>query len=171
MRDLHELALLPCSGQASPPPTASQIAVVERLVGKTLPKSYVDFLSFCNGCYTERNWFIVETDWGQSYHLVAGFYTISAETKDTDDSGEVVSQYRHRGPGVPRDIVPIALTPLGDIIYLDLRKAANGRVVLLQHERPVWASGKMPANTALIVFVAPSFEAFLDLLTDPPEEE
>jgi hypothetical protein len=98
MRDLHELELLPCSGQASLPPTVQQVAVVERLVGKSLSEEYVAFLASCNGCYTNKNWPTIETPWGQRSYLVAAFYTISADAKDTDNSDEVAWQYRHRGP-------------------------------------------------------------------------
>ena len=170
MRDLDELGLQPCGRTMLPPPTDEQLALVERVVGHALPVSYVEFLRVCNGCYPSLEFFWVETEWGARGYLVAAFYTISAETRDTLDSDEVAWQYHHRGSGVPRGIVPIAMTPFGDKIYLDLTKRGGGRVVLAQHGRPAWASGNLSANTDLVIYVAPSFEAFLDLLTETPDE-
>jgi hypothetical protein len=63
------------------------------------------------------------------------------------------------------------MTPFGDNIFLDLTRRGKGRVLLERHGRPAWASGNLPANTDLVIYVAPSFEAFLDMLTDIPEEE
>jgi hypothetical protein len=171
MRDLHDLGLIPCAGMAVPPPTTRQLALVERLVGSPLPESYIAFQRFCNGCVPEWNWFKVETPWGWEEYIVAGFYTISTESADAEDPDEVVWQYLHRGEEVPHGIMPIGLTSLGDLIYLDLTNDGNGRVVLAQHGLPAWASGKFPANTDLVIYVAPSFEAFLALLHEPPEEE
>ena len=171
MRDLHELGLESNSGRAIPPPSPEQLALVEKLVGHPLPQSYVDFLRFCNVCHPIPNFFRVQTEWGTRGYLVAAFFPISANTANTDDSSEVAWHYRHRGPGVPRGIVPIAMTPFGDEIYLDLTSRGNGRVVLAQHGLPAWASGNLPAKADLVIYVAPSFEAFVDMLTDVPEEE
>ncbi len=171
MRDLQELGLQTCGRDVLPPPTAQQIALVEEIIGRPLPQSYLTFLRFCNGCAPRLDYFTVENEWGEHGYLVAAFYHISAKTVDTDDSSEVVWQYINGDPEIPDEIVPIALTPFGDSIYLDLTELGDGRVVLEQHGLPEWASGTLPANTDLVIYVAPSFEAFLDLLITMPEEE
>jgi hypothetical protein len=170
MRDVQELGLQP-DGSRTPPPTGEQIALVERLVGRSLPADYLALLRSCNGCQPTLDYFTVETAWGLQDYQVGAFYALSAATADTDDSGEVVWRYLNGDPDVPPGVLPIGLTPLGDEIYLDLTERGAGRVVLVQHELPAWASGDLPANTELLFEVAPSFAAFLDMLTVTPEEE
>lgn len=171
MRQLRELGLRPCQPPRLPPPGPAPLALVEGLVGAALPESYVAFLRFCNGCYPARGWFRIATPWGEREHSVAAFYSITTAAADTDDDSEVAWQYLHRDPDAPSGMLPIAMTPLGDGIYLDLTAEGQGCVLLAQHGLPAWASGSLPANTDLVLYVAPSFEAFVDMLTEPPDEE
>ena len=109
MRDLNELNLNEGGRRvAALPPTAHQLAVVEQLVGATLPETYIRFLQFSNGGHPERNLFEIERD-GQRFGWgVNSFFHIASDVETTDDVGDVVWNYHHRWPGTPRELLPIA---------------------------------------------------------------
>src|SRR5207249_1955472 len=143
----------------TPPPTSNQVALVERLVGVKLPETYVEFLRFSNGGHPEVDTFDFDAagrhmEWG-----INRFFRLSTGPMAGSDDGEdVISQYQHRWPGAPREILPIAGDGLGNLICLDLTKEGNGRVVLWVHDRE-WP----------LLQVAESFEELIDALRLNPD--
>ncbi len=173
MRDLHELKLnIHGEPVTISPPTAHQLAVVERLVGTKLPAAYVEVLHFSNGGYPELDTFYVEVE-EKGYReawSVNNFFSITSDDPLTEDTDEVLWNYRHRWDEAPREIVPIARNAFSDKICLDLTPEGNGQVVLFAYQLPEWARGALPAADVLLP-VAPSFEAFIDSLTTDPEAD
>jgi hypothetical protein len=139
-----------------PPPTEAEIALLEDLLGTQLPAAYIDFLMFSNGGCTALDVF----DGGDREGEIPldHFFHISS---DVDSIEGVLWQYRHRWPGAPREMLPVADDGFGDKICIDLTKSGKGRVVVWLHERP-----EDP-----ILEVAESFEEFIDSLYEFTEEE
>ena len=173
MRDLHELKLSVYGEPVTtPPPTADQLSLVERLIGAKLPAAYVEFLRFSNGGYPQLRTFYVEVE-EKGYRetwSISSFFSITSDDLLTEDTEEVPWNYWHRWDEAPREVLPIACTAFGDLICLDLTPEGNGRVVLWAHEVPEWARGTLPAADVLLP-VAPSFEAFIDSLTTDPDAD
>ncbi len=156
MRDLNELNITHPGRPIMPPPTPEQIAFVENLVGAKLPSSYVALLMFSNGGCPEVCIFYDRTEGSHKEWSIDHFFHI---TSDLDSTGNVVLYYRHRWPGAPREILPIADNGFGDLICLDLTEPGRDRVIVWVHDDP-----DLP-----IVEVADSFEEFIDSLTLPPD--
>lgn len=173
MRDLRELGLNDAGAPVkTPAPTQAQLAIVERMVGATLPVAYVEFLQFSNGGHPKLNTFPVNVG-DRSYSAlwsVNNFFSISSDDMTTEDTDEVIWRYQQRPRKLPSTLLPVADNSVGDEVFLDLSDTGAGRVVLLALARPPWARRTLPSADVLLP-VADSFAEFIDLLAADPDVE
>lgn len=158
MRDLIELPM-DHHGKpvATPPPTGGQIALVERLLKAPLPEDYVAFLRFSNGGHPQLDTFYITRDGAREPWTIDHFFHVAADSPATEDTRDVLWQYRTLEPDLPQRFLPIADNGFGDLLLLDLTDGGQGRVVLWVHDED-WP----------LFEVAESFAGLIDGLTTYP---
>jgi cell wall assembly regulator SMI1 len=146
--------------RAKPAPTAGQLTAIEKLLGASLPPSFLEFLKVANGGYVE---YVIDVPFGEGRSEELSFCGIfSADDGDFCDEtfvGEIRSarQYKQVPPGV----LPFARDGGGSMAYLDLSPEGKGRVVAFVEGLPEWAGRR--TNSAFIE-LAPSFDEYVSKL-------
>jgi hypothetical protein len=158
MRDFSELPMDHHGGPVTiPPPTPSQLALIERLLGVPLPEDYVAFLHYSNGGHPALDTFYVSRAGDREPWMIDHFLRVTADSLATEDTSEVVWQYLALQPHPPREFLPIAEDAFGDILFLDLTREGAGRVLFWVRDED-WP----------LFEVAGSFGALIDGLTSYP---
>jgi hypothetical protein len=159
MRDVAELQFGPYgSGRPYPPPSLESIGEYEDHFHVRLPPSYVAFLRVANGGAAKVN----AVRLGNDYVRVNDFYGLGSRERgehrapiDGWDYGNLWAETRVRGNLLGERTVPIGESGGADIFFLDCRHTP-APVRLLD------------GSTREIRDVAPSFDAFVDALTERP---
>jgi hypothetical protein len=151
MRDLAELDLKQFGrDKPRPKPSDQEIDRIEKLTGKKLPDSYLQFLDYSNGGSPLLDTFICDgNDWS-----VDNFFPLTSEHDKIEYFISVEWSYKHRWTGAIKEILPIGSDPFGNLICLDLSSSEYKKVILWAHDAP----GDQ------IKIVANSFEEFIDQL-------
>lgn len=134
-----------------PPPSLQDIADFESTFGVKLPAEYLEFLKFANGGHPFRGWFSPSGYGG--YWDVNLFYHLTSDRNEDLGLWSETKTWQHYAT---YPIIPIADDPCGDQIVL-----AYDTLV---------PNVKLIIEGSLMVDVAPSFEAFIDLLEFPVDE-
>src|SRR3954451_19056168 len=161
MRGMHELEM-DRHGEpvTTPQPTAQQLAVIERLIGISLPTDYVTFLRFSNGGHPKPDTFYIERAGNREPWSIDHFLKISSDSLATSDTEEVLWHYQALRPDIPREFLPIADDGFGDLLFLDMTEMGKGSVIFWVREEADWP----------LFEVAGSFGEFIDELTVYPED-
>jgi len=138
-------------------------AALERLLGCMLPSDYAAFLLRYNGglptpqTVPVQNWLA-----GGTHADVYSLHRLGRDpANDTYDLRWALGCYLGR---MPQGLLPIGDNGSGDQFCMWLVGEERGAVVLWDHE-----AEHCPATHANLYRVAPTFTAFLELLTDPPD--
>jgi hypothetical protein len=138
------------------PPTDEQVASVERKLGYTLPKAYVELMKYQNGGIPKNTNHRTKepTSWSVDHIAIAGIFSIGG-AKPCSLCGEFGSQFWADEWGYPEIGVYFADCPSAghDMICLDYRECGpNGepRVVHIDQECDY-----------KVTFVASNFESFV----------
>lgn len=145
---------------AKPAPTARQIAAVERVLGASLPTSFVEFLAVANGGYCE---YVVDVPLGDGSTEEMSFCGIFSVDEGTFCDETLVGEIRagREYAKIPEGVLPFARDGGGSILYLDLSPEGRGRVVAFVTGLPDWAGSR---SESALVELAPSFDAYVDSL-------
>lgn len=156
MRDLDELNVNEGGRPVTRrPPTATEIAAFESEHGVSLPDAYLRLLRHANGGHPELDSFVpADSDDDTDRWQVNSFYFLDADAEHPESLWRAARAWR----AVLGDRrIPVAQDGGGNQIYLDCT-TAPAAVRLSVHDAGF--SSRL---------VAPSFEAFLDLLGDDPD--
>lgn len=128
----------------------SRLAEAEKLLGRDLPGSYVEFLA----SHRSRDFFDGYLASNPDYWGIRAVFEIG-DGSAHDQADQV---FRLVGEVIPKLMFPVADDPAGDLYLLDLSNDA--RVVLWSHER-----GESDDSVAE---VATSFQEFVGLIRESP---
>jgi hypothetical protein len=145
------------------PISEEDLAALERQLESPLPPEYAAFLRTQNGGSPTPDTVTVQA-WPQGgpdtdVRMLYGYG--SDPRGDTYDLRWNLDCYVGR---MPSGLLPIATTSCGDQLCLWLTGDLRGAVVLWDHQ-----AEHHPPTHSNLHFVAPSFTAFLDLLTEAPD--
>ncbi|MBI1889933.1 MAG: SMI1/KNR4 family protein [Burkholderiales bacterium] len=145
---------------AKPPPTESQLRVIEDELGAKLPLSFKEYLNVANGGYLEYM-IDVPIGTGQIEGLsFCGLFSADIGTFcDETFVGEIRSGREYTK--IPKGVLPFARDGGGSIVYLDLTSEGNGRVVAFVEGLPGWAGKR---TESAFVQLASSFDEYVDKL-------
>jgi cell wall assembly regulator SMI1 len=136
-----------------------QIAQAERQLGVSLPSDYRDFLLAHNGGHPRPNVFPLFGNKSGDQAMLEWFFGIhSGENYNLMDEA---SYFRDR---VPRNLLPIAADPGGNLICLSVSGPDRGIIYFWAHEEEV-EEGEMPGFDN-VYFVAGSFSDLINNLTE-----
>ena len=138
------------------------IRTFELQLGISLPDDYRRFLLAHNGGQPEPGAFPVFSFAVGDYAVLNRFLGIR-QGEYEDLANYYVNVFRGRIPG---DLLPIASDPGGNLICLSVAGPDRGRVYFWFHEEES-DEGQSPGYSN-IYFIADSFSALLDSLTEPP---
>ena len=114
------------------PVTDEDIARVEARFGCTLPAPYVAFLRQHNGGMPEPNEFVGIDP--RDVARVDFFFIIEGDDKmNLIEEAAFFREYHD----VPKSLLPIARTPMGDIICIGIGQKVHGAVFFWSHDHPV----------------------------------
>lgn len=135
---------------AKPPPTETQLAIIETLLGANLPASFREFLRVANGGYLQ---YVVDVPSASGRIEQLCFDRIFSADEGTflDETfiGEIRSAREYAK--IPQGVLPFARDGGGSVVYLDLSCDGNGRVVAFVMGLPEWA-GLRTLHRGRIVF-------------------
>jgi len=156
MRNLNELNINE-GGRlvARSAPLVADIKSFEASFGIRLPKSYITFLNHSNGGHPELDTFApIKGDNGNTW-AVNRFYFLDSDHSTSGGLWQVQNDWKDvLGP----KSVPIASDSGGNQIVLDFNSCEDGEVKLCIHDRAF----KM-------ISIAPSFDSFINLLSEDPD--
>ena len=142
--------------RAKPPPTDTQLAAVEALLGANLPASFRDFLRVANGGYLQ---YVVDVPTGSGKIEPLCFGSIFSADEGTfcDETfvGEIRSQREY--VKILQGVLPFARDGGGSVVYLDLSRKGHGRVVAFVMGLPEW-TGKR--TDSAFIELASSFDEY-----------
>lgn len=136
------------------PITEEDIKNLERSIGVSIPPSYRGFLLKNNGGRPEPNGIIINGLGGEETDIAWFNAVIDSEESNTIKStiGIIREGYPHK------NVLPIARDSGGSIFCIDLEEDADFPVVFVE------AGGAWQEKPYEPLFVAPNFEAFLDMI-------
>lgn len=130
--------------------------------GATLPESYREFLIQYNGGQPSPDAFPIQDMPLNEYGIIQALLGIETGHEWND----LRSDYNDLRGRMPATFVPIAYTPSGDFLCLDIQADGTAPVVFWD-----WYAQHHPPTYANVYGVAPSFEDFLDSLFLAPESQ
>ncbi|MCC5801853.1 SMI1/KNR4 family protein [Rossellomorea vietnamensis] len=133
---------------------------IEKIVGATLPKEYIQFLRKHNGGFPEANIVISET---APECIITSFYGT-----DVEPVHDLYSRFKTFEGRVPNRCIPIASDAGGNLVVLNVRNPNYGYVFFWDHEED---SGDKEMNLNDLCLIAPSFNEFLTLIKPAHIEE
>jgi hypothetical protein len=143
--------------RAKPAPSDTQLAAIETLLGAKLPASFRDFLRVANGGYLE---YVVDVPTGSGKIEPLCFCRIFSADEGTFCDQTFVGEIRSAREYVkiPQGVLPFARDGGGSVVYLDLTREGNGRVVAFVMGLPEWTG--LRTDSAFIE-LASSFDAYV----------
>jgi hypothetical protein len=166
--------------------TRSAIAKIADELGFELPPAYLDIACEIQGFYPKRHIFIVwdppeipvdEEDKGEPTYMVLRTFLVIAGSESGDEFGAEFTEngdvgngvstfafYRGQLPDDYRDLFPIACDYRSNIVCLDFGEGQGVLPSVVYYDR------SFPPESAVFP-VAPSFETFLDTLTESSDED
>ncbi|RUS65664.1 hypothetical protein CUZ56_02750 [Saezia sanguinis] len=139
-------------------PDANEIATLENALGASLPKSFMTYLQVANG--GQHDYLLdIPVEQGKVDAICLG------ELFCTHNDGflqEIIAEqnsYRKIPPGV----LPFA-TDGSNYAYLDLRENAQGRIAVFLEALPVESKWSRHDHKNGFFEIAPSFDAYIDML-------
>lgn len=139
--------------------TSEDLDLFEAKTGTQIPSRYRSFLLKYNGGAPYPDCFYcVEFNGERVIHGIRDFFGIHREHSDLYD----MIRASQRDDGFPRDMFPIGWDSFGNCTVVGMDGSPRaGRVYFWYHDQ---ADGEQE-----VIEVAPSFEAFLEMLCVPPE--
>lgn len=146
-------------GGAKAPPTPTEIAAIEKLLGASLPAPFLDYLQVANGGFLE--YFVDVPGDGRTDEL--SFSSLFSTARGTSLDGTFVGEIRagRELMKIPPGVLPFARDGGGSSVYLDLSTEGAGRVVAFVHGLPAWAGRRIESA---YVELASSFVEYVDRL-------
>jgi len=143
--------------RAKPPPTESQLAVIETLLGAHLPASFRDFLRVANGGYLE---YVIDVATGSGKTEPLCFGHLFSADKGTFCDRTFVGEIRtaREYQKVPQGVLPFARDGGGSLVYLDLSSKGNGRVIAFVIGLPEWTGSR---TESAFIELASSFDEYV----------
>ncbi len=155
------------------PTAASDLNDFERDRGIILPAPYREFLLDTNGGYGPEPCYLNVPDWNRtSIAMFLGLTTNETNSIRRMELGNFSKE-------IERQLVQIAIDPGGEIFVLDLRSKTYGAIYVRAHNSapnrpplidPTGFNNWDDEEAELYHHVAPSFEAFLEMLQPEPED-
>lgn len=141
--------------ESEPPVSPERIAEVEQTLGIKLPEQYKAFLLKHNGGGPRPSGFLYRRDGEEAQAGLASWF-LAIHNGPQENFLDYFQTFRHR---IPRDTVPIARDPGGNLILLGLEGSLQGKVFFWDKEsEPLDGS---PTEPELLYWVADSFDDFL----------
>lgn len=137
--------------------TKQDISRTELELGFSLPPQYKEFLLKNNGGYPEPDAFPIQDNPSDDHGLV--HYFLCIKPGDVYNLVNYATLFLGR---VPKNLLPIAVDPGGNLICLSVAGADRGRVYFWEHEEES-QEGETPGYEN-VYLVANSFDEFLDSL-------
>lgn len=134
-----------------------------------LPLDYKNFMLKNNGGIPKKDWAFdfVDTETNSiTSSLITCFYVIYPEETDEDDDLRTIYQMHQEEEELPKDMLPIAEDPSGNVICMCVSKSNFGRIFFCDHELEDTETGYIVTYA-----IADSFSAFLDKLYEFNYEE
>lgn len=151
MRDLNELNINDGGDPVLlPPPSDTDIAEFEAMIGMPFPAELKQLLRFSNGGHPELD----SVDGGKGGCAVNRFYHLTVDDRGIDTFWRGIEVWR---PIVGPQFIPFAETGGGDPFLLDVSVTPHS-VKICRHDEDME-----------IYEVSPSFEAFIDSLAINPD--
>lgn len=145
---------------AKSPPSETQLRAIEDELGAKLPLSFKEYLAVANGGCLE---YVIDIPSGSGDTEPISFCGLfSAEIGTFCDEtfiGEIRSGREYTK--IPKGVLPFARDGGGSIVYLDLSREGNGRVVAFVMGLPEWAGKR---TESAFIEVASSFDEYVDKL-------
>ena len=138
-------------------PAPEEVAAIEALLGRPLPPDFLHFLSVANGAYLD---YCVRVP---PDGAIVSFYDVFLAGRNEPGQHyatfihEIEMERMHRG--TPQEFLPFASDGSHAVVYLDLTREGNGRIVA-SLEGYVWAGGQDDGYVVL----APSFAGYIEML-------
>ncbi len=159
---MNILSFSNCYGKA----TEKEILDCENLCKVVLPHKLKEIVLLCDGANFKKNIFIYSSKSSDFYEnsSIGMFHIFST---DEELRGESFAKYYNNPPEFfPEGIISFASVGNGDLICFDYRadpQTDNPPIVMWEHE----AAGSEEA----VSFIAPDFEAFMNMLMSDEEAE
>lgn len=136
----------------------------EKAIGTQLPQEYKNYLLSHQGGHPTLDVFRVRwsgQNWaeGNEINSVAWMFSIY-NGKDEN----LLDYYETHHGRIPKDTLPIARDPGGNLILIGISGDNNGKIFFWQREYEVDLEKGLPADYSNIGFVANSFNEFIDSL-------
>src|SRR5262249_26694197 len=143
--------------RAKPPPTESELAIIETLLGAHLPASFRDFLRVANGGYLE---YVIDVATGPGKTQPLCFGHLFSAGKGTFCDRTFVGEIRtaREYQKVPQGVLPFARDGGGSLVYLDLSPKGNGRVIAFVIGLPEWTGSR---TESAFIELASSFDEYV----------
>ena len=155
-----------------PPTTEDMLARLEAARGIVLPDEYRTFILVQSGGYTEGDTYL-NVEWNETF--------VDEWFGSADDEFRSIHrvQFGDFSPTLSNFFLQFACEPGGGVLAIDLREEANGEIVVYA---PDSRSPKTRIDTAhfealdlegieQLHSIAPSFEAFLNMLGPEPDDD
>lgn len=157
MRDLNELNI----NEGGHPvtrrkPEGTDFEYLQRIIGTSLPKTYIDFMMFSNGGHPELDTFEVTIEGVKQDWAINRFFHLLTDEESTEN---VMYNYSHYSKVISEMILPIANDGGGNLICIDLKYTNKGRILLWIHDSP----------KQKLISIANSFEEFVGMLHINPD--
>ena len=144
----------------------TQIAGLESHLDTRLPEKYREFLLRHNGGCPETDVFPLTIQGVQVDGVIQRFLSIGTETEES--IWRYLEIYNDR---IPRDLIPIAYDPGGNLILLGISGQTAGHIYFWDHESEA-EEGEEPSYSN-VYFTSDSFSSFMQNLrtfTDEPPD-
>lgn len=140
-------------------PSPDDVAAIENLLGRPLPRDFLDFLNVANGAMLQ---YCVRVPPG---NVVVNFYDVLLAGKNKPGERyltfiQTIEMEREQRE-IPKEFLPFATDGSHAVVYLDLTAEGNGRVVA-SVEGYVWTGGQDDGYIVL----APNFAGYIEMLFD-----
>lgn len=138
-------------------PTTTDVELLERLLGTSLPADYRQFLIRTNGGRPEPSAFSFDQYGQLQESLVDWFFTLDSSEKDY----QIPKEFEVYTGRIPARLLPIACDPFGNLVLLDLGAKSASAIYFWDHENENMEGDPWWDN---IFFIAPSFTKFINEL-------
>jgi hypothetical protein len=138
-------------------PAPEDVAAIEALLGRPLPRDFLDFLSVANGAQLE---YCVRIPPGDE---IVSFYDVFLAGQN--EPGQHYSTFiqeiemEREQREIPKEFLPFASDGSHAVVYLDLTPKGNGRVIA-SVQGYVWTGGQDDGYVVL----APGFAEYIEIL-------
>ncbi|AEV68939.1 SMI1/KNR4 family protein [Acetivibrio clariflavus] len=132
----------------------SKISQLEKKYEFVLPLDYKEFISNHNGEDLERDTFYFRNSWGEEEDSVVHYFFLIDSENDYDDF-ESEYEFWVVDERLPKDVIPIARDPFGNLICISVSEDSYGKVLFWDHEKD---------DDECFSIIADSFTEFYNML-------